>query len=322
MWIWLLLMLCNLLWAGNFISGKIAAGEFPPFWISLLRWSIAAAILLPLAFWAQPVRLRSIDRKTWFHLAAMGLFGIDLFTLFTYSALQYSSPVNVSLISTLTPVFAMLFAAFVLKTRIYRRQYLGLLLAVFGVAFILTRGNLDQLGAMQFNRGDMLMLFADMSWVLYTAAGKNITTLPPIMTTALSTLLGVVFLLPFAPLVPLSVAEVSRAGVLSILYISLGASVCAFILWNFALQRVNLTAASISMNLIPLYTAAITVLLGGTFYRAQLIGGLLVLLGIGCISVPAGKYSWRTAVKMLPARRLWLYPLRLITLLAGGKSIG
>ena len=320
--VWLLLMLCNLLWAGNFISGKIAAGEFPPFWISLLRWTIAAAILLPLAFWAQPVRFRSIDRKTWFYLAAMGFFGIDLFTLFTYSALQYSSPVNVSLISTLTPAFAMSFAALALKTPVYRRQYIGLLLAVFGVVFILTQGDWRQLWALQFNRGDLLMLFADMSWVLYTAAAKNITTLPPIMTTALSTLLGAAFLAPFAPLVPLPFEAVSRGGVLSILYISLGASVCAFILWNFALQQVNLTTASISMNLIPLYTAAITALLGGTFQTAQLVGGLLVLAGICCISVPAGASARRTAVKMLSGQKFLLYPLRWVALLIGGKGIG
>jgi drug/metabolite transporter (DMT)-like permease len=321
MQIWIFLMLCNLLWAGNFISGKIATAEFPPFWISLLRWNIAVVILLPLAFWAQKINLKSIDRKTWFNLAAMGLCGIDLFTIFTYSALQYSSPVNVSLISTLTPAFAMLFAALVLKVRTYPRQYFGLLLAIFGVLIIITAGNLSTLLTMEFNRGDLLMLFADMSWVLYTAAGKNITTLPPIMTTALSTLLGVLFLLPFAPFIPLPVEAISRAGVASILYISLGASVCAFILWNFALQRVNLTTASISMNLIPLYTVAITLLLGETFKSSQLFGGLLVLVGICCISLPQRSSYSSDAAKTILGQKLLLHPLRLLTFLIGGKSL-
>jgi len=286
---WIFLLLCNLLWAGNFISGKIAAGEFPPFWISLLRWSIAVVILLPLAFWAKKINLKSIDRKTWLNLAGMGIFGIDLFTLFTYSALQYSSPVNVSLISTLTPAFAMLFTALVLKVRTFPRQYLGLLLAVIGVLTIISQGNLTRVLSIQFNKGDLLMLLADMSWVLYTVTGKNVTTLPPLMTTALSSLLGVLFLLPFAPFIPLPTEAITSAGISSIIYISLGASVCAFILWNFALQRVTITAASISMNLIPLYTVLISLCLGQSFQMSQLVGGILVLGGICCISLPQKK---------------------------------
>ena len=315
---WLFLMLCNLLWAGNFITGKIAAGDFPPFWISLLRWSIAALILLPLAFWAQKTNLRNIDKKTWLNLAAMGLFGIDLFTLFTYSALQYSSAVNISLIGTLTPAFAMLFAALVLKVKTYARQYVGLCLAVFGVFVIITQGNLHEIVNMPFSRGELLMMFADISWVFYTAAGKNITSLPPITTTALSTAIGVLFLLPFAPFIPLPVENITSAGISSVLYISLGASVCAFILWNFALQRVNITAASISMNLIPLYTVVISLFLGEAFKASQLLGGLLVLSGICFISLPQN-----AKLPQLLADRAKKHLLQMMALAQhpGGKSL-
>lgn len=315
---WLFLLLCNLLWAGNFVSGKIAAGEFPPYWISLFRWSLAAAILLPLAFWAQKPDIKSIDRKTWCRLAVMGFFGIDLFTLFTYSALQYSSPVNVSLINTLTPAFAMLFAALVFKVKTFSRQYLGLIFAILGVLTVITHGDLLNIMNLRFNKGDLLMLFADISWVFYTAASKNITTLPPITTTALSTLLGVFFLLPFAPFIPLSTENISFAGISSVLYISLGASVCAFILWNIALQRVTITAASISMNLIPLYTVGISLFLGETFQLAQMVGGILVLFGICCISIPQ-RVQQPGASASIEKRRF--NPVRLFTLLlrTGGK---
>lgn len=312
---WLFLLLCNFLWAGNFISGKIAAGEFPPFWISLLRWSLAVIILLPLAFWAQKTNLKAIDRKTWLNLAAMGFFGVDLFTLFTYSALQYSTPVNVSLINTLTPAFAMLFAAVVLKIRTFPRQYFGLALAIFGVLTVITQGDLANILTIQFNKGDLLMLLGDMSWVLYTVTGKNVTTLPPITTTALSSLLGVIFLLPFAPFVPLPTEAITLAGVSSILYISLGASVCAFILWNIALQRVTITAASISMNLIPLYTVMLSLLFGESFQASQLVGGILVLGGICCISLPQRKAAVQSGASA-PTRKSRLHPVRLLAFIS------
>ena len=91
---WIYLLLCNLLWAGNYMSGKFAIQEFSPLWITFLRWTIAVAILLPVAaYWEKPA-WRAFSRATWLRLAGMGLCGVVAFNLLIYSALQYTSPLN------------------------------------------------------------------------------------------------------------------------------------------------------------------------------------------------------------------------------------
>ena len=47
-----LLALVALLWAGNVVLGRAVAGRIPPVTFNALRWAIALAVVLPLA-WPQ-----------------------------------------------------------------------------------------------------------------------------------------------------------------------------------------------------------------------------------------------------------------------------
>ena len=298
---WIFVLLCNLLWAGNFISGKFAVQEFSPLWITFLRWIIAVAILFPVAARWEKHSYGAIPPKTWLQLAGMGLFGVVAFNLLIYSALQYTSPLNGTLISALTPAMAMLLTAVVMRERIGGRQFSGLLLALAGVIVTLTRGHVDQVFTMTYNRGDLLMLAADLAWVLYTVIGKQVSQVPPITATALSSAFGLVMMLPFAILQPLAWDKVTGAGLASILYIALGASVLAFTLWNMAVRTLGINKASVSINLIPIYTALITLLLGQPFYAAQLWGGLLVISGLLIIAKPKKKEPAKADSSSQPA---------------------
>lgn len=266
------------------MSGKFAIQEFSPLWITFLRWTIAVAILLPVAaYWEKPA-WRAFSRATWLRLAGMGLCGVVAFNLLIYSALQYTSPLNGALVSALTPAMAMVLTAVALRERITRLQVSGLLLSLLGVSITLTQGRLDQLFTMTYNRGDLLMLAADFAWVLYTVLGKHLGKVPPITATALSSAFGLLIMLPAALTNPLNTSGISAVGVASIVYIALGASVLAFTFWNMAVRALGINKASLSINLIPIYTALLTLLAGQPFYAAQGVGGLLVISGLLIIS--------------------------------------
>ncbi|MEO5734900.1 MAG: EamA family transporter, partial [Rubrivivax sp.] len=49
-----------MLWAGNAVVGRLMVGQVPPLTLNLLRWSMAAAFLLPLGWRA----LRPMSRLT------------------------------------------------------------------------------------------------------------------------------------------------------------------------------------------------------------------------------------------------------------------
>lgn len=286
---WIFLFLCNLLWAGNYMSGKFAVQEISPFWVTFLRWLVAVAVLLPVAkYWEKP-NWRAISRATWLRLAGMGLSGVIAFNIFLYSALQYTSPLNSALVSSLTPAIALVLTALLMRERISRLHVAGLVLALFGAIITLTQGRLDQLLAANFNRGDLLMIGSSISWVMYTMISRQVRHLPPITATALSSAIGLLLMLPVALLAPLDWRQVSPAGTASILYMALGASVLAFTFWNAAVHALGVNKASISINLIPIYTALLTLLLGQPFYPSQLWGGLFVISGLLLIARPAKK---------------------------------
>lgn len=279
----LFLLLCNLLWAGNFIFGKVVINEFSPLWITFLRWIIALSVLIPIAVLYEKLtytKMKEIFKKSWLTLTYMGVSGGILFNLFTYSALQYTSPTNGTLVFSLTPAITVIFSFLLWKERISLLQVGGLSFSFLGVVMLLTGGNLLQVFQMEFNRGDLLMIGADICWMAYAFLCKRIAGVPPITAITLSSLVAVLLMIPFVVMHPFDLYQVTQQGVNGVLYIGLFASVFAFILWNVSVRTVGAGPANLTINLIPVYTAVITVVMGGEISMPQLWGGGMVVVGL------------------------------------------
>ena len=82
-----LLLVPPLMWAGNAVVGRLAAGHVPPLALNAMRWALAALILLPLAWraLATPQARREIALR-WRPLSLLGLLGIG-----AYNALPSST---------------------------------------------------------------------------------------------------------------------------------------------------------------------------------------------------------------------------------------
>lgn len=279
----LFLLLCNLLWAGNFIFGKFVIHEFSPLWITFLRWVIASSILLPVAAVYEKMNyagVKKILKESWLTLTCMGIAGGILFNVLTYSALQYTSPTNGTLVFSLTPAITMIFSVLLWKEKVSIMQVAGLCISFLGVVTILTGGNIMQIFHMEYNRGDLLMIGADVCWMIYSFLCKKTDIVPPITAVALSSLIAVVIMIPFLIVQPLAFHQVTVVGIYGILYIGVFASVCAFILWNVSVRTVGAGTANLTINLIPVYAAIMTLLLGEEISAIQLWGGAIVIIGL------------------------------------------
>lgn len=159
-------------------------------------------------------------------------------------------------------------------------QVAGLSISFLGVATLLTGGNVLQLFHMEYNRGDLLMIGADICWMIYAFLCKKSETVPPITAVALSSLIAVLLMIPFLIMQPLDFHQVTAVGIYGILYIGVFASVCAFILWNFSVRKVGAGIANLTINLIPVYTSIITVVMGEEVSAIQLWGGAMVVIGL------------------------------------------
>jgi drug/metabolite transporter (DMT)-like permease len=137
-----------------------------PMTLNFLRWVLAGLLLLPLARWV----LRS-DSALWSHwrrYALLGLLGVGCYNSFQYLALRTSSPINVTLVASSTPVFMLGIGALFFGQRLRQRQLLGAALSVLGVLLVLCRGDITALLQVELVWGDVYVLVATACWAGYS----------------------------------------------------------------------------------------------------------------------------------------------------------
>ncbi|MFY0544575.1 DMT family transporter [Brevibacillus sp. H7] len=276
--IWLMLILCNLFWAGNYVFGKYVIAEMTPLWITFSRWLLALFFLFPIACFFEKPDWKAV-RQAWIPLVGMGALGGIGYNLVLYSALQYTSATNAALVSALNPGVIVLCSVFLLRERISGIQVSGVVLSLFGVLVILTQGKLGQVFHTEYNTGDLYMLAAVMIWTFYSILGKRLA-IPPITATAVSTLFATLMMAPFALAQGIDMANIGPLAVTGIIYMVIFPSVCSFVFWNLSVRAIGASKAGVFLNLIPVFTAMISMILGEKITGAQVWGGLLVFLGV------------------------------------------
>ncbi|TCJ20049.1 DMT family transporter [Rubrobacter taiwanensis] len=280
---YLFLALAPLLWAGNFVFGRVLVEALPPFGLNLLRWVLACAILAPLALrWEGGIPVP--PRRLWPALLGMAVSGVLLFNSLVYLALTETTSINASLINGATPILTIMLAALIGLDRLNGLRVFGAALSLFGVAWIVSRGSPEALLGLTFNRGDVIMLAAALMWAGYTVLARQVMgTLSPLAATTITSLLGLPMLLAVGgyELATQPVGEMTPVVILGLLYVAGGASVAAFLAWNTGIERVGAARGAVFLNLVPVFTAILAVpVLGESLAVAQVAGGLLVICGV------------------------------------------
>src|SRR3990167_5203958 len=157
-----LLLIPPLMWAGNAVVGRMMQGAIPPITFNLLRWVLAGVLLLPLAAWVlRPGSGLWPQRR---RFALLGLLGVGMYNALQYTALKTSTPINVTLVASSIPIWMLLLGRVLYGVPVSRRAAVGAALSLAGVAVVLSRGELAQLGALRLVAGDGWMLLAYRSW--------------------------------------------------------------------------------------------------------------------------------------------------------------
>ncbi len=126
------------LWGVDGIILRPALYSLPVPLVVLIESSIVALFLSPI-FIRQFPKLKLLNRKDWLAFLGVALFGGAIGTMAITKALFYVNFVNLSvviLIQKLQPVFALTFAAFILKERLPKVFFLWAALAVIGAYFM------------------------------------------------------------------------------------------------------------------------------------------------------------------------------------------
>lgn len=279
---YLLLILANLFWAGNWVIGRAFRDELPPIALSFWRWVVALLCLLPLSL-PQLRRDWPRLRAAWPRLLLYGALGTGGYNALAYGGLQYTTAINGMLLNSVIPIMIVLISWLALGRRLHGREATGILVSLAGVLAIVAHGELRRLRELTLNVGDLWILASVLAWSAYTLLLARRPAVDPLAFLTAISITGLIFLFPFylwemaqgrhvAP-TPGALAGIVYAGVFP--------AFLGFILWNRGVAEVGAARAGLFMHLIPAFGIVLSMVLLGerpALYHA--IGIALIFAGI------------------------------------------
>jgi len=280
---YLMLVVAMLSWAGNVTVGRALAGWVPPFGLSLMRWSIALAVVLPFAA-REILAKRRVIVRDWRILLLLGLFGVSICNSLSYLGLQWTTALNAALLNSAGPMLTLAASFLFFRERATPRQIAGVTVSLIGVLVIVLRGEMAALFALSINRGDVAILVGVLSWSIYTVLlRRRPAELSPLAFLVILFAIGVVTLLPlyateaaFGWSLPTAVPALLGYG-----FVGLFPAAIAFFGWNRGVAAIGANRASLFTHLMPLFAALLAYLfLDEHIALFHLVGAALIFLGI------------------------------------------
>jgi drug/metabolite transporter (DMT)-like permease len=290
---YILLILTVLFWSGNFVLGRGIRELIPPVSLNYWRWTGALLILLPFSV-SGLVRQRDVIARHWRFILLMGIPSISIFNTFIYQALQTTTTTNTVLINSMVPIMIVVLDRLAFGVRLGRWQIAGVLISLWGLVFIITRGDLSMVLDLRFSRGDLWTLGAGLSWAIYTVMLRQKPKgLDPLVFLTALIVAGI------AVLTPVYIFEVLHLGGFqlglpamgSLAYVAIFPSVLAYIFYNRGVALVGAGQAGIFFHLMPVFAILLAVaFLGERLSGFHLAGMILIFTGIALTTLTGNRH--------------------------------
>jgi drug/metabolite transporter (DMT)-like permease len=212
-------------------------------------------------------------------VGGIGLFG---FNMFFFWGLSNTSAVNAALIISLNPALTLILSNRILKTPLTGKSMIGIVIALFGVLYLMTQGNFYNLQQLRFGLGDILILIANVLFALHHVWVKKYST--GISINVFTTLTNAVCMIGFLIVAVFTgmkdITTYPSSFWLSVIGIGCVGTGVAYLLWNKAIKDIGADRGGVFMNVVPLSAAALSVLFGEHLYFYHFISGLIILTGV------------------------------------------
>jgi drug/metabolite transporter (DMT)-like permease len=268
------------------LFGKVAFRDFSP--RAVATWRIGAgALALAVAAAAVHGREAWPRRGDWRRLAACALLGVVLNMVLFLEGLERSTAVSTALLLPLIPVFTAGVAILARQERFERTRALGMAIAFAGAIWLVARNGLVL--PRRHMVGNLLVVANELCYAVYLVVARPLLLrLPPLAAIAWVFVLSV----PALPLVAAGAdlwpASAGWRAWFSLAYVLVFATVLAYLLNVFALQRVSASTAAAFIFVQPAITCAGGVIaLGEEVSVHMLIAAALTAAGVWIVARPA-----------------------------------
>ncbi|MFP4037976.1 MAG: DMT family transporter [Desulfobacteraceae bacterium] len=268
-------------WGVSFVATKVALDSFPTFTLIFIRFGLAGCLFLGRAL---AKGMPAFTRRDHLKLFVMALFEPGLYFVFETLGLQYTTAPKAALLIAAVPVTVLIFARVLIGERISLASLAGILFSLAGIAVLIIGDPSFQWELGGRLLGDALIMGAVVTASLYMVYARDLGRLYSAWDiTTFQVFYGALF---YAPMfvkesLTLNWAQISGLSFLAVGYLTVFATVIAFLCYNFGLTRIPASRASVFINGIPVVTALTAwVVLGERLTLLQAAGGGMVLFGV------------------------------------------
>lgn len=267
------------IWGGMYVVSKVVLEVIPPFSLVTLRLVLG---ILVLGFMVVRQGGTGFTRRQTLQAIGVGYVGYGISLGFQFVGTRLSTASNSALVTSATPAFILLFAAWILHERITWRRLAALVISTLGVLAVVDP-SVARLSSDLF-LGNLSLVAAALTWALYSVLVRKVTRdLALLPVTMVFFWGGLLVSLPAAgwELGHIPFGRINLWVVLGVLYLGIISTALAMYLWNKAFATLEAGVASLTFFAQPVVGAG----LGALFLKEELsllflAGGALIGIGL------------------------------------------
>lgn len=272
------------------INHTLAKGLMPtyiePFGFILLRVTGAAILFWILSLFSPREKIATSD---WPRIIGCAVFGMVINMLFFFKGLSLSTPINSSVIITLSPVMVLILASVLIKERITFVKTSGIIIGMAGALVLVLFSTEAKADAPNIPLGNVLFIVNAFSYGLYLILVKPLTKKYSSIT-----LMKWLFFIAIFINFPVTIDEFTRVewnslpfeAIWKMGYVVIGTTFMTYLLNIYALKQLSAATISAFIYLQPLIAISFAIAVGADqLTPVKAIAAILVFTGVYMVSV-------------------------------------
>ena len=264
------------------IAKNVMPAYISPFGFILLRVLGASLLFWLLSFF---IKSEKIDKKDWPRLILCSFLGMVINMLAFFKGLELSTPVNSSVIITISPIIVFIFSAILLKEKILFLRTIGIISGFIGALILVLYNNKTGINAPNIPLGNILFIVNSFAYGLYLVLVK-----PLIEKYNIITLLKWLFLISIFLNLPITYNEFMDVewyqlplseAIIPMIFVVVGTTFCTYLFNAYALRTLSPSTVSSFIYLQPIVGIVYAISTkSDSLSFISIVAMLLIFLGI------------------------------------------
>ena len=263
-----------------------------PIYIGSLGLVLLRVLGATIIFWTIGLFFKSkpIEKKDRFTIIKCGLFGMSINIAAFIAGLDYSTPVNSSILIIISPIFVVILSFFIFRNKINLLKILGIIMGFIGALILILNADSNSSVGRNIPLGNFLFIVNSISYAYYLIIVK-----PMAQKYDLITLFKWLFLIGLIFNFPLGINQFTdvnwsslpiKEAILPMAFVVICTTVMTYFLNGYALSKITSTEVAVFMYLQPIIGIVFALFTkSDTISLTIIIASILIFIGVYLTSV-------------------------------------